>query len=122
MCLKATVNQAYVGDLGTSRRIANRGLAAPRIPAQKASVAQRQARKHFLAIRELNMLGKGSHDLSSAALIHDSWTAKKPCISLAVSTVANDPRSGRGGDDEALKRAAATPEWVVHQTKTTAGV
>jgi len=62
----------------------------------------------------VHMFRKRSYDLGAAVLIDDSRRAEEARIGLAILAVADGSSSPCGRDDMALKRAAATLEWMVH--------
>jgi hypothetical protein len=62
----------------------------------------------------MHMLWKQSDDLGTAILVDDARCAEEAPIRLTVFAVADGSSSLRGGHDITLKRATATPKWMVH--------
>ena len=115
------MNDAHVRHLRVPWRVPNRGVAAARVPAQEAALAERHACKDFESIGEVHLFRKQCDDLGPAILVDDSLRAEKACVRLTVFAVADRSRGASRRHEVAAKRAAATLKWMVHGASRDAG-
>ena len=109
------MNHPDVGYRRVSWCVPNWSSAAACVPAQKAALAQRYAGKYLEPGDEMHMLREHSYDLGASILVGDPRRTNEARERLAILAVADGSSSYCGRDDMALKRAAATPKWMVHR-------
>ena len=109
------MNQTNEGNFEVTPGIADRSVAATRIPAQEAVFRERHASERLESLGEGEVLGKGCDHVCSSEFVQNLvGLSKEMCIGLTVSAITDASAHSLGVSNVASQSTALASQWMGH--------